>query len=125
MYFHIRNTQSNHDYKEFAHGLARWTSHQIEHSASAFGFLRVPKEAYAPKVAYRLGAKRLTRGSIARLYINIILNKAMEETQDFLFKKIKKEGVFSLYQLLEGQPLLKSMTEFLAANDVEEQAGKV
>jgi hypothetical protein len=121
VYFQVKNTYPHNNYKEFARGLMRWTCHQIEHSAAAFGLPRVPKEAYAPRIAYGQGAQKLTRVSIAKLYINIILDKAMVEIQDCVLKKIKKEGVFSLYQLMEEQSLLKSMTEFIAANDIGDQ----
>lgn len=121
MYFQIKNTHSNLDHKEFIYELARWTCHQIEHSASAFGLPRVPDEAYAPETAYGLTAKHLTRGYIARLFVDIILDKAMVEFQDSLVKKINKEGVFSLYRLLGGEPILRSMTEYIAADDINEE----
>lgn len=100
MYYQLKNTHSRLDHKEFIHELARWISHQIKHSASAFGLPRVPDEAFAPETAYGLTAKHLTRGYVARLFTDIILDKAMGEFQDLLVKKINKEGVFSLYPLL-------------------------
>ena len=45
----------------------------------------------------------------------------MLEIQDSLVKKINKEGVFSLYQLLGEQPILRSMIEYIAADDISEQ----
>ena len=93
----------------------------MEDSESAFGLPRVPEEAYPPEAGYGLTAEQLTRGDIARQFIDIILDKAIEEFQDALVKKINKEGVFSLYQFLGKQPILGSMTEYINADDTSEE----
>lgn len=98
------------DHKEFIRQLKQWTAHQLEHSASAFGLSRVPSEALAPDAAYAF-AERLTRGRVAGLYINAILDKAMTEIEDWLVDQINEKDLFSLYPILEGQSLLKMIAE--------------
>ena len=46
----------------------------------------------------------------------------MGEVGAWLMEKVKKDGVFSLYQIVEGQPVLKSITNFEAAKDLNEMA---
>lgn len=82
----------------------------------------MPEEAIAPEVAYQFGAEHLTRANVAQLYIDIILDKAMMEVQDWLLKEIGQKGLHSLYPILEGRSLLMSMAEFVTAPDEAEQA---
>jgi len=118
----IREKHSSLNYKEFQSHLTRSIAHQVEHSASAFGLPRVPDEAIAPRVTYKEGrAKRLTRGDVAALFIDIIFDKAILEIKDWFMKEVKQKGLFSLYPMLEGDNILQSMAESIAARGQAEE----
>jgi len=118
----LRESHSSLDYEEFRFNFTRSIAHQVEHSASAFGLPRVPNEAIAPSVTYKTGrAKRLTRGKVAGLFIDIIFDKAMLEIVDWFMKEVEQKGLFSLYPMLEGENILQSMAESLAARGQAEE----
>ena len=126
--FAYRQLKSIHprlDRSEVATELARWISHQLKHSASGFGLPRVSDEAVALEEAYNFNATALTRGRVARLYVDIILDKAMIEVEEWMKQKIEKDGLFSLYPIVDGQPVLHSMMEFMVAGEggVAREAG--
>jgi len=73
-------------------------------------------------VTYKAGrAKRLTRGKVAALFIDIIFDKAILEIKDWFMKEVKQKGLFSLYPMLEGDNILQSMAESIAARGQAEE----
>jgi hypothetical protein len=105
---------------DFRRDLARWAAQRLDHAASAFGLPRVPNEAKPP--GYYLDTEYLTRGAVAKKFVNIVLDRAMVEAQDWLMDKIEEEGFLSILPILEGQSLFKLVAEFMALKEEEKQS---